>query len=165
MNCKKCKYYMVDYLVGELGDSEKQEIDMHLEKCKRCRHNFTEYQSVIIKSKSIPAPVFDDAFWEQRLRELGNYKKNRRFRLLPVIVTSAVTVVLLFIFLFRPFSLFDGNKIMVAENNKGNTVFNTLSFSEERLLEIIDYIDEKSAEDLLDILFKNNIPLVYSAIQ
>ncbi len=84
--------------------------------------------------------------------------------MLPVIVTSAVTVVLLFIFLFRPFSLFDGNK-MVAENNKGDMAFNTLSFSEERLLEIIDYIDEKSAEDLLDILFKNNIPLVYSAIQ
>ena len=164
MNCKKCKYYMVDYLVGELGDSEKQEIDMHLEKCKRCRHNFTEYQSVIIKSKSIPVPVFDDAFWEQRLRELGSYKKDRRLRLLPVIITSAVTVVLLFIFLFRQFSLFDGNK-MVAENNKGHTALNTFSFPEERLLEIIDYIDEKSAEELLDILFKNNIPFVYSAIQ
>ena len=85
--------------------------------------------------------------------------------MLPVIVTSAVTVVLLFIFLFRPFSLFDGNKIMVAENNKGHTALNTFSFPEERLLEIIDYIDEKSAEELLDILFKNNIPFVYSAIQ
>lgn len=162
MNCERFKRYIVDFLADEITVRGKEELEKHLKTCASCRKDFDECKAVIASSREIQQPVFSDMFWEKKLSELfaRRYKKERKFRLKHAFAAVASLILLSFIFkqVFTPPS-----DNIVTGKDKNVFVFNALPYSEERLLEIADYIDDKEAKKMLDMLFENDmLTFVYS---
>ncbi|HNS31840.1 MAG TPA: zf-HC2 domain-containing protein [bacterium] len=159
MNCDKFKHYIVDFHAGEIGSRERLELEMHMKSCENCRRDFKECDAIIRNSRKISPPVFDDEYWRKKREELAIYRKERRFLLKPVLAAVAAMVLIsVLLHQFLPGRV--GNN-MLTERKKNTFVFNTLPVSEDRLLEMADYIDEKSARDMLDILSENDVHFTF----
>jgi len=154
MNCKKVKNLMLDYLDNSLKNEEKREFEKHINSCEDCRREFNEISFVVEKAKEIKVPVFDENYWEKQKEKIvrGAIKYRRKFYLKPVIVFASL-IIIAFAFYIKFHS---GEKIETKlAKTSGYTVFySTLPFSEEELLQMVDYISEKDAESLLNIILQ-----------
>ncbi|MCK9265858.1 zf-HC2 domain-containing protein [bacterium] len=160
MNCKRYQRFIVESIVGEIGKRDKENLDAHLKICSDCRRTFIHYESILNKSKEIETSIPDDIFWANRLKDIYQLPEKKNFRLVPVFaLTVSIICFIILNIVLTPL----GGKIFTKNKKKDAFVFNTLPMSEERLLEMADYIDEKSAIDILDIIFDNNIPYVVNS--
>jgi len=152
MNCERYRRYIIDLLSGEIKEREKEELLRHMESCGGCRRNYEETGRVMEASRGLASPVFDEDFWQKRLSELGTYGKPQRFALKPAIAAACLLAIFTFIFFRTPST---EHESVSVERRGGSMVLNSMPISEERLLEMTDYLDEKSASYVLDLIFEN----------
>jgi len=156
MKCDRFKRYMVDYFAGELGGAKKEEMEKHLESCSSCRRDFADYKAVFNNARLFHEPVHDMMFWENRLREVLSHKREKKPALKLVFALSAAAAILLAV-VFKYLSVSVPEQKIAGKGGKTLVVKRSLPYSEERLLEMANYLDEKSAAEMLDILVEKDV--------
>ncbi|MCM8777087.1 MAG: zf-HC2 domain-containing protein [Candidatus Omnitrophica bacterium] len=150
---RKYERLMVDLLAGELTEVETEMLMAHIKGCPKCAGLFKEYKGVIEKSKSIEVSVPESDVWEKKLLEIKIPRPHRAG--IKILKPAAVLVSLLLLvslfFVKMPDNRKDKVVLKTSKNGYG-MVLTKLPYTEECLLERIDYIDEESASEILEIV-------------
>lgn len=155
---RKYEKLMVDYLMNELSASEVEKLKEHIKNCKNCRENFAEYKSVLTRVKELESPVYNQEFWTAKLSEVKNYQPQRHKRSFLEFAIASVSVAVVFVVLFvfaRGFKPEENRMVKTSPRDKYTIILSGLPYPEDTLLEMVDYIDDDSAEKLLSIIFEN----------
>ncbi len=153
MGCMEFERMIVDYLSKELGKEEKELLENHLKVCDECSNSLDEYKNILCAAKGIATPFPDENFWTARLKEISGYRPRRTFLLKPVIL---VTSLLLLVSLFIARVPNDRKVRTVGKGNGYSLVLHKLPYSEDRILDKIEFVDDASAAEVLDVLFETN---------
>jgi len=158
MSCRKYERLIVYYLGNELKEPEAQRLEEHIKACEDCRKSLAEYRSILAETKELRAPVYTDEFWTAKLNELRNRppQRQRRALLKPVILSASALAVIAVLAV----KIFGPGENRMAESpirNQYAVVLNELPYPEDTLLKMVDYIDDESAEKLLNIILENNL--------
>lgn len=158
MSCRKFERLIVDYVTNELKGPEAAKLEKHLKTCTECRETLAEYKNVLVKTRELQAPVYGEEFWTAKLKEIKGYQpqRQRKFFLKPAVLSASALLV--FVILFTVFIHNGGKEARqpVVKRTGYALVLNELPYPEDTLMDMIEYIDDESAEQLLNILFKNN---------
>ena len=52
MKCRECDEFLVDYVAGELPADVLETFELHLSRCRNCRHYLEQYRATIKAGKS-----------------------------------------------------------------------------------------------------------------
>jgi predicted anti-sigma-YlaC factor YlaD len=158
MDCREFEKIIIEYVTGELKGTEVEKLEEHLKTCKECRKTLEEYRNLLEKTKELQSPVYDEKFWEAKLKEVKNYKlqTQRRFSLKPAVLSACAFLVIATLFTLFIHNRGGEAKYPVVSRNGYTLVLSELPYTEETLMNMIDYIDDDSASKLLNILFENN---------
>jgi len=156
MGCTESEKRIIDYLAGELSAAEMERMEAHIKICGECAKALEEYRSVLSAAKEIETPVPGEDFWTAELQEVKNYRPARRFVLKPVILIASLILAVSF---FASRISNDGRVKTEGLKNNYALVLQRLPYSEDILLDTIDYVDNDSAGEVLNVLFENgNVP-------
>lgn len=156
MGCTESEKRIVDYLAGELNVSEREHMEVHIKICGECAKILEEYRSVLTAVKEIETPVPGEDFWTAGLKEVKNYRPAGRFVLKPVILIAGLTLVVSF---FASRISNEGRMKTAGVKNNYTLVLHRLPYTEDIILDNIDYVDDASAKEVLNVLFENgNVP-------
>lgn len=162
MLCKRYERLMVDYLAGELTQAEKEMVMEHLKGCHKCAELFEEYREVIEKSRSIEIPVPEGYVWEKKLAEIRAGQPLRHVHILKPIGVFAALLLIISLFFAKVPNNGKGNVVVRNTNKNGyGIVLPKLPCSEGTLLKRIDYIDEESASEIMDIVLNTPVFPLY----
>jgi anti-sigma factor RsiW len=150
---------IIDFAAGELKGGDAERLETHMESCEGCRQALAMYKNIIAETKAMPAPVYSEEFWSAKLNEIkGCRPQRRRVSFMKPAILSGCAV-LLFGILFARF--FHGGRDATVKSpavkNNYAIVLNELPYPEDTLIEMVDHIDEDSAEEILNMLFANNL--------
>ncbi|MBI3404581.1 MAG: zf-HC2 domain-containing protein [Acidobacteria bacterium] len=68
MNCERMETRLIAYVDGKANDTDRREVDSHLESCPECRARVSEFRSVSVLLDEMPALEISPAF-DARLRQ------------------------------------------------------------------------------------------------
>lgn len=159
MSCRKYEKLIVDYLTNELTGPVAERLEEHLKTCKDCKDTLAEYRNVLAKTKELQAPVYGPEFWSAKLNEIKNYQPQRQRKSLLKPVILSASALLVFAVLFARVFHTGENRMVKPQALRNNyaMALNELPYPEETLMDMVDYIDDDSAAQLLNILFENNL--------
>jgi|GEM_PF-1188672 len=158
MSCRKYERLIVYYLGNELKEPEAERLEEHIKACEDCRKSLAEYRSILAETKELRAPAYGEEFWTARLNEVKKHMPQRKQRALlkPVILSASALAVIAVLAV----KIFGPGESMIARppiKNQYAVVLNELPYPEDTLLKMVDYIDDESAEKLLNIILENNL--------
>lgn len=52
MNCKSCQEKILDYVIGNLRDEEREQLEEHIQSCEACQKDIKELKDIIYKIKN-----------------------------------------------------------------------------------------------------------------
>jgi predicted anti-sigma-YlaC factor YlaD len=158
MDCREFERMIVDYVTKELKGPDVKNLEEHLKTCNKCRKTLEEYRNLLGKMRELQAPVYGEEFWEARLKEIKNCqpRRQKRFFLKPAVLSTCTLLVIISLFTFFIHNRGKGTKHPVVSRNGYETVLSELPYTEETLMDMIEYIDDDSASKLLNIIFENN---------
>lgn len=65
MKCREVRYYLIDYLEGNLIDEMREEISLHINKCNSCRKKYRESKAALRSSGTLKTKIHEGGeFWE-----------------------------------------------------------------------------------------------------
>jgi hypothetical protein len=101
MKCKKYEEKIVLYLYGELNESDKAELESHIQECPSCLEDL-EYTKKVFKLVDDNKEVAPEAHWEKCWKEIGagtqvEPRKQKRFLLAPRWVYASAALLLVFV--------------------------------------------------------------------
>ncbi|MBN1445998.1 MAG: zf-HC2 domain-containing protein [Candidatus Omnitrophica bacterium] len=156
MKCKEHEERIVDYLAGELSAAERERMEAHIKICGECTKALEEYRNVLSAAKEIEIPVPSEDYWTAGLEEVKNYRPSGRFILKPVILIAGLVLAVSF---FASRISNDGREKTAGVKNNYTLVLHRLPYTEDALLDNIEYVDDASAGEVLNVLFENgNVP-------
>ncbi|MCM8830392.1 MAG: zf-HC2 domain-containing protein [Candidatus Omnitrophica bacterium] len=161
MECKRYERLIVDYLAGELSQADSERVKAHLRECTLCTKIFEEYKELIEKSKKIEVSIPETDVWEKKLTEIKMFRPHRSG--IKILKPAAVLVSLLLLISLFFVKIPDngrGKVVLKTSKNGYDVVLTKLPYSEECLLEKIDYIDEETASEILSVILDTpNFPI------
>ncbi|MCM8767623.1 MAG: hypothetical protein NC816_01100 [Candidatus Omnitrophica bacterium] len=149
MKCKNVEKNILDFIEGKA--KEKEKIKQHLEKCNKCRNLYNDFILILNNSNKITIPSFDENFWKARIRYIER-KRSPSFKLKPLIVNISLLLVFLLTFLFT--RTYNSNLKKSLSTAKIEIINYELPFTEDELLQNLEYINEEEVEKIIDIIFK-----------
>ncbi len=152
MGCTESEKRIVDYLAGELSSGEKERMEAHIRICGECAIALDEYRGVLSAAKEIETPMPGDEFWTAGLKEVKNYRPSRRFVLKPAILIASMILAISFFASRLPN---DGRGKPAGVKNNYTLVLHRLPYTEDAILDRIEYVDEAAAGEVLNVLFEN----------
>ncbi|MCX8081798.1 MAG: zf-HC2 domain-containing protein [bacterium] len=148
MVCKRYERLMVDYLAGELSQIDRENLMIHLKECLDCSKLFEEYREIIVKSRSIEISVPQMDVWEKKLSDIKVSIPHRISIIKPVFALVSLLLIVSLFLIKRTDN--EKEKIVFRSGKNGyGIVLTSLPYSEQSILEKIDYIDEESASEIL----------------
>jgi len=150
MVCKRYERLLVDYLAGELSQSEQEAVRDHLKECSKCTDLLEEYRDILEKSRQIDVSIPEWQVWEKKLAEIKAVQPYRIHLLKPAVVMISL-LLLISLFFVRVPNNGKGKVAKVSKNGYG-IVLTKLPYPEKTILENIEYIDEESASKILDVV-------------
>jgi len=160
MSCKKFEKKLFDFINNDLKKGEEKQLINHLAECEECKREYIEIKTIIEESKNIKIPTFPSDWWDKNEDFIFERTKRKEIFSKRKIVLSLISII--FVFSLSSF-LFITHKEKIAKKEKSsNYTFysnvlppqNLLPFSEEELIEMVDYMDEDQAEEILRMLLR-----------
>ncbi|SYZ74057.1 hypothetical protein TRIP_C60327 [Candidatus Zixiibacteriota bacterium] len=71
MNCREIRYYIDDYLVGNLSPGLKEGFELHLQSCFDCRDYVDEEKNLRDRFRNLPTPQPPESYWQQLETKIG----------------------------------------------------------------------------------------------
>jgi len=65
MTCKDYKDLIMGYLDGELADSQKRDLETHIQTCANCRKEMSDFRRLIAITDEVTLMEPEDKLWEQ----------------------------------------------------------------------------------------------------
>jgi len=65
VKCKKARSLICDLIMGDLGEGEKENLNLHLKSCPHCEKELTSLHELVGSLKSLPLPDLGVEFWKE----------------------------------------------------------------------------------------------------
>ena len=149
MKCREFEKLILDYIEKELEGEKRKEFIQHMEKCEKCRKMVEDFNYIIEMSRKIEVPPLPADF----SIHIPETREVRKLVLLPKV---AFAVVCLFFIVFA-FFISHPRNIQLAKKSSPFIILteDSLLPSDKEILQMIDSMDEKEAEYVLDILLRD----------
>ncbi|MCM8784858.1 MAG: hypothetical protein NC827_00935 [Candidatus Omnitrophica bacterium] len=149
MKCKNVEKNILDFIEGKT--KEKEKIREHLEKCSKCRNLYNDFLLILDNSNKITMPSYDENFWKERIKYIKE-KKLPNFKLKPLIVNISLCIIFLLTFLFT--RTYNSNLKKSISAAKIEIINYELPFTEEEIIQNLEYINEEEVEKIIDVILK-----------
>lgn len=149
MKCKKVEKNILDFIEGKGKEEEK--IKEHLEKCKRCKNLYNDFLLILNNSAKLTVPSYNENFWRERIKYIKE-KNYSPIKLKPVFAGISIVSLFFLTFLFTKINTYNLKKSTFT--SKIEVLNHELPFSEEEIIQYVEYIKEEEAEKILDVIFK-----------
>ncbi|HOK56295.1 MAG TPA: hypothetical protein PKV21_02095 [bacterium] len=149
MKCKNVEKNILDYIEGKV--KEKEKIREHLEKCLKCRNLYKEFLLILNSLPKEEFSGFDENFWKEKFKYI-QAKQSLHIKLKPVFAGISLFLIFFSTFLFT--RIYTSNLKKVNSTVKIEILNHNLPFSEEEMIEYVDYMQDEEAEKILDVIFK-----------
>jgi hypothetical protein len=157
MDCKKFEKLILRAFDGRIIDSEKKELDAHVQDCTLCSATQEEYRIILdtLKEKDFPEPK--PYFWERLQSKLKEKKEPEPLTVWRQWGIRAIPVSLILVILF-------GTAIILFSPQEGMELSQSeLSQSEALLLRNLDPLEESRAELEQEDFAVKSMELIFTA--
>ncbi len=81
MKCEEIREKIIQFVDGDLTETEYQNIQKHLEQCNICRRDLVSIREIMDSARGIQIPQYDEAFWKARYDKIFEKATKRQHRL------------------------------------------------------------------------------------
>ncbi|MFN4226941.1 MAG: hypothetical protein ACK4F0_02215 [Candidatus Ratteibacteria bacterium] len=149
MKCKKVEKSILDFIEGNL--KEKEKIEEHLKKCDKCKSLYNDFLSILKNSNKVVMPNYDENFWKEKMKYIQE-KSSFNFKIKPILIN--VSFVLIFLLTFLLTRIYNSNQKKSISTAKIEFINYELPFTEEEIIQNLEYINEEEVEKIIDVILK-----------
>lgn len=154
MKCKDFEKKIFEFIEDKINEFEKEKFKEHMEKCKECKSLYDDFIFILNNSKKIEVTKLNDDYWKSKIKSIFEREEKRSNFLKPVYVAVSLFILLSVTLFLMKINI----NIPISKKNipisKLDLINHELPFSDEEIINNVDYMKDEEIEKVLEIIFK-----------
>ncbi|MCM8803946.1 MAG: zf-HC2 domain-containing protein [Candidatus Omnitrophica bacterium] len=152
MRCKDFEKKVLDFIDDKTNILEKEKIEQHIEECEKCRNLYMDFIFILNMSKKIELPKLSEDYWKSSIKSIFEEKNSIKFLKVAYVAVSFFILFSITLFLMKSNIYFSKENVLI---NKLDLLNHELPFSEEEIIDNVDYMKEEEIENVLELVFES----------